>query len=335
VAATNQAARHAEIARRYSWAAKQRKNGDRNKKPDHARLITLIRMRELERIFQSRYGRFLPDDDSGRDDLNLIAHHIAHLGGDVVAHVRGWAKAWAPWLLDTEAVVLAKRVALDPAKFTADILAWRLRLSMAERTALGITTIGSFDMPKAERAEERRRKNNEAKRLKRAESSTGRPRGRPRKTGTKNAGTAVKAFAVPAISDQVISPTPASSEPVVTTTTAKVVVTSFPPQIGWSVDEDAVLVGNSIRLRRSFRTRYPTAMRLNKAMRTFAIEAGFTPDQTNLMFEIFREHNIAQRTYSIDWTDAWFNWVEREVEIVNDHYERQRRWAYYAREVWA
>ena len=87
MAATNQAARHAEIARRYSWAAKQRKNGDRNKKPDRARLITLIRLRELERIFQSRYGRFLPDDDSGRDDLNLIAHHIAHLGGDVVAHV--------------------------------------------------------------------------------------------------------------------------------------------------------------------------------------------------------------------------------------------------------
>jgi hypothetical protein len=170
VAATNQTARHAEIARRYSWAAKQRKNGD--KKPNKARQFTLIRLRELDRIFQSRYGRFLPDDDSGRDDLNLVAHHIAHLGGDIAVHVIGWAKAWAPWLPETDAIALAELVAQDPLKFTADTLAWRLRLSMAERTDLNITTIGAFDLPKADRT---KLKNRNASRKYRAKNSSGRP----------------------------------------------------------------------------------------------------------------------------------------------------------------
>jgi hypothetical protein len=328
VAATNQSARHAEIARRYSWAAKQRKNGELNKKPDRTRLITLIRLRELERIFQSRYGRFLPDDDSGRDDLNLVAHHISHLAGDVVAHVLGWAKAWAPWLPEDDARSLAARVAADPVKYTADILAWRLRLTAGERTALRITTIGAFDKSKAERAEERRLKNNEAKRLKRAEASTGKPRGRPRKTGTKNAGTAVRAFAVPAISDQGVIVT-ARGEPVVATTPAKAVVTSFPRPLGLERDEDAVLVSNSSQQRQSFKTRFPTAMRLTNEMRAFARDAGFAPDQTQLMFEIYRGHNIAQRCYSADWTEVWFNWIDRQVALIMAQADHQRRQALY------
>jgi hypothetical protein len=69
-------ARHTEIARRYAWQARQRRKRHEDK-PDPARLLTLIRMRELERIFARRYGRLLPDHDAGRDDLIVAAHHIA------------------------------------------------------------------------------------------------------------------------------------------------------------------------------------------------------------------------------------------------------------------
>jgi hypothetical protein len=72
------------------------------------------------------------------------------------------------------------------------------QISMVERTELKVTTIGAFDCSKSDRAEERRRKKNEAKRIRRAQNSTGRARGRPRKTGIKNAGTPVDAYAVPA-----------------------------------------------------------------------------------------------------------------------------------------
>jgi hypothetical protein len=172
------AARHTEIARRYAWHAQQRQG----EKTDPARLITLIRLRELERLFRTRYGRFLPDDDdAGLDDLIVAPHHIAFLRGDVITHIMGWARAWAPWLPQDKAQALAERVAAEPRKFTADALAWRLRLSMAERTSLEITTIGSFDMSKAEREEERKRKRREAERARRARNSSGRPRGRPKK----------------------------------------------------------------------------------------------------------------------------------------------------------
>ena len=79
------AARHREIARRYAWEGKRCQRG-----PFHARAC--VRLRELERIFSSRYGATHPDDDAGRDDLFLAAHHIREVGGDFVK----WAPLWAP-----------------------------------------------------------------------------------------------------------------------------------------------------------------------------------------------------------------------------------------------
>jgi hypothetical protein len=178
--ADRQAHLHNEIARRYAWQAQEwRKRNDA--KPDHARLLTLIRLRELERLFKRRYGRLLPDDDAGRDDLKIAAHHIALLRGEVRQHVICWARAWAPWMPQHEAEGLADEVEAEPHKFTADALAWRLRLSMAERTALKITTIGAFDVTKAEREAIQREKRRERDRARRAKQSAGRPRGRPRK----------------------------------------------------------------------------------------------------------------------------------------------------------
>src|SRR5262249_23017691 len=70
------AARHAEVARRYAWQARQRSG------PYGQKRVSLVRLRELERLYEYRWGRHLPDDDSGRDDLVLAAHHIAHLRGE-------------------------------------------------------------------------------------------------------------------------------------------------------------------------------------------------------------------------------------------------------------
>jgi len=173
-------ARHAEISRRYAWQAQQQRKGD-GARPDHSRLMTLIRLRELERLFKHRYGRFLPDDDAGMDDLVVAANHIAWLRGEVIAHILAWARAWAPWLSSDQAERVAERVASEPRKFTADALAWRLRLSMAERTALKITTIGAFDMSKVEREAIQKERKRDRERARRAKRSTGRPRGRPRK----------------------------------------------------------------------------------------------------------------------------------------------------------
>ena len=58
---------HAEIARRYK--AKQAQ------KPRVS--IGSLRINELNRLFTARYGLTLPDDDAGRDDIVVMAQHLA------------------------------------------------------------------------------------------------------------------------------------------------------------------------------------------------------------------------------------------------------------------
>ena len=180
-------ARLVEVKRRYAWQARQQRQSGRAEKPDKATLITKIRLRELERLFMIRYGRFLPDDDAGRDDLTLVAHHIVWLRGEVVEHIVAWARAWAPWMPPEEAERIAEQVAAEPRKWTADALAWLLRLTAAERAMLKITTIGAFDMDKAERAEQRKIKRRAAEKERRARKAKAAGRapgenGRPIKT---------------------------------------------------------------------------------------------------------------------------------------------------------
>ena len=315
-------AKHVEIDRRYAWHARQRNGGS---KLTRTQLMPRIRLRELERIFQRRYGRFLPDDDAGRDDLVLAAHHVAHLGGDVLGHVIAWARAWAPWMSQGEARQIADHVAAAPQKFTADVLGWRLRLSMVERTELKITTIGAFDCSKTDRVEERRRKNNEAKRIKRAQKSSGRSKGRPRKTGIKNAGTAVDAYAVPAFLADAPSSPGTSPSPGATKPPAKAVGT--PSKTLWDVVDGAAVVGND---RNRFKTRFPTSMRLSKEARAYALAVGFDAAKIELMFESFRDHSLAIGAYSRDWGAVWFKWVDREVGFSTERYHRDRARAYAA-----
>jgi hypothetical protein len=142
-------AEHREIARRYAWYAykggKTLPSRIDPARPGGCKLLTLIRLRELERIFSSRYGAVLPDDDSGRDDVQIAAHHIAHMGPDAERHIAAWAGLWAPWMPADEVAALVARVIARPIKFLADTLGWRLRLSRDERHELAITTIGAFD----------------------------------------------------------------------------------------------------------------------------------------------------------------------------------------------
>jgi hypothetical protein len=131
------------------------------------------RFRELETVFAYYWrGIELPDDDAGRDCLYIAACHIWHLGRKCgpVAAIEAWALRWAPWCGADELAALIKRVEVNPRKWKADPLGVELRLPFELRQALGITTIGSFDLDKdgrkmrraqisKERSAARRRKN--------------------------------------------------------------------------------------------------------------------------------------------------------------------------------
>ena len=118
--------------------------------------IAALRVCDLTRLFDSRYGAdcLLPDDDAGRDDLELIAHHLAGLAHPK-GKIRHWIEQRAPWLPAGEQAELIKQATLEQQHWTADQLAWRVRLTIEERTTLGITTIGAIDRGKAARTRRR------------------------------------------------------------------------------------------------------------------------------------------------------------------------------------
>lgn len=124
--------------------------------------IVALRLADLSTIFRARYGITLPDDDAGRDDAELAVHHLAGL-----AHPKGritqWLKLWAPWLTLAEQDTIISNAITNRRHWTADQLAWRLRLTMEERTLLGITTIGAIDQGKAARTKRRKERERQRK----------------------------------------------------------------------------------------------------------------------------------------------------------------------------
>jgi hypothetical protein len=99
-----------------------------------------LRRRELKRLFARRWGLVLPDDDSGRDDVQLFADHCGGYGFNLLQQ---FCRMFAPWLSadDMVEVFRIRRVV----KWTADALGEKLRLTDEERTTLKIRTIGAFD----------------------------------------------------------------------------------------------------------------------------------------------------------------------------------------------
>jgi hypothetical protein len=141
--------KHAEIAVRYRWMQKQNRPVP----------MAAIRVAELHRLLGSRWGLVLPDDDAGRDDAEVMAHHLARRPGDARKHIKTYLRRHAPWMSGDETKRLIATVMAKPRKFRADTLAARLNLTFAERARLGIKTIGAVDVDKAERVKRRRNVN--------------------------------------------------------------------------------------------------------------------------------------------------------------------------------
>lgn len=136
-------AKRAEIRRRYA-----------RKRPPFS--LTAKRIAELEDLFHTRYRNTLPDDADGRACAEIMVHHLAGLRDDPRRSIPPWLEQWAPWLSIAAAKDLMADAILRPRRWKADKLAWRLKLTDADRTELGITTIGAIDIGKAARDQRRR-----------------------------------------------------------------------------------------------------------------------------------------------------------------------------------
>lgn len=154
------AARRAEIERRYAKPLKDCSD---------QRRIAVLRRRDLENLCRASD---VPED-GGLDWLDIAANHLAfiHSKADAkIAAILRWRARFTPMVEVGTATELAERIIADPRMPKADELAHRLGLTMARRTELGITTIGAIDCGKAKRAALRRKRNNAAKRARRAKA---------------------------------------------------------------------------------------------------------------------------------------------------------------------
>lgn len=124
--------------------------------------IVTLRLNDLAKLFRSRYGITLPDDDAGRDDLEVAINHLASLARPR-KHMSDWIDLWAPWLTGQEQRQMVGDAIANTQHWKADQLAWRLRLTAQERRMLGITTIGAIDENKAARTKRRKRLDRERK----------------------------------------------------------------------------------------------------------------------------------------------------------------------------
>lgn len=138
------------------YSTRQKPQGRRRGRASPCQLAAL-RLHDLARLFRARYGVTLPDDDAGRDDMMVAVNHLASL-----AHPKGriekWLDLWVPWLSRAESQQIISEAIVSQQHWTADQLAWRLRLIDEDRTALGITTIGAIDCGKRQRMQRRKAK---------------------------------------------------------------------------------------------------------------------------------------------------------------------------------
>jgi hypothetical protein len=140
----------------------------RRRKRERPPLVGL-RVRDLNTLFTARYGQILPDDDAGRDDVRIVAHHLAqYVDGNPLRRITQWVRLRAPWMRLAELDALVAECITKPRRWRADKLAWRLRLTAADRKALRITTISAIDANRAQRIARRRERDRKRKAARRA-----------------------------------------------------------------------------------------------------------------------------------------------------------------------
>lgn len=154
------AARKWEIRRRYSTKAKVGKR---------TRSMAAIRLAELTKWYNDVHGAGAELEPCERsiEITRIFAHHMGGLP-DAPRRIMAWVLSYAPWLEHIERERLISQVMQCPIKWSADKLAWKIRLTDDQRTRLKIKTIGAIDCNADQRKERRKREHAERQRRLRA-----------------------------------------------------------------------------------------------------------------------------------------------------------------------
>jgi hypothetical protein len=136
--------------------------------------LARLRIGEIEKVIQHRHDGVVPDTDDADRYVWLVAQHMGQISRATVEdELLRWCKRWAPDFPEPEIVRIGREAANNPYRFKADTVAEKLAIDMAERQALGLTTIGAVDFPaghrEAARADRKRATERERARKRRRE----------------------------------------------------------------------------------------------------------------------------------------------------------------------
>lgn len=119
--------------------------------------IIELRIRDLSRLREARYGLAMPDNADTRRLAFIIAQHLASMPGtDPFRTIPSWLALYAPWCTKAETAHIITDAIDQPKFWKAQELGWALKLNAADRKAARITTIGAFDMSPQQRAKQRK-----------------------------------------------------------------------------------------------------------------------------------------------------------------------------------
>jgi hypothetical protein len=163
-----------ELIRARQWEIKRRYE-HHPKVGRRSRGMAAIRVAELTRWLHDEYGAGVELEPSDRSELiiRIFTHHFMALPHGP-RRVSAWFESYCPWLALRDREYLISEATHCPLKWSADKLAWKLRLTDEQRTRLKITTVGAIDCNREQRKARDRARRAERERARRAAKRTNR-----------------------------------------------------------------------------------------------------------------------------------------------------------------
>lgn len=155
---------------------KEKPSRKRAKAHDLPYSIENHRLREIEKVIRHRHGNGIPDP-TGTDDVDSCYAYLRAVAMTPASQsVSSWALVWAPWADPVMLALLDREEARRERMLPADAVAKLLYVTMAERTALGLKTIGACNFSRSDRqnAARQRKQERDRNRQKQKRRSEGR-----------------------------------------------------------------------------------------------------------------------------------------------------------------
>lgn len=113
--------------------------------------LEMLRLREIEAVIRHRHGNGIPDPEGSDDVETCHAYLRAVAMTPGVQDVVSWAAVWAPWASGSDLSAITAGGSKRKRMLGADAVARLLFVTLRERSALGLKTVGACDLPPEER----------------------------------------------------------------------------------------------------------------------------------------------------------------------------------------